>query len=81
MIEITKASALRMKPVKRPTLAMSTPATAGPTMRAVLNDAEFMPTALTRYWRPTSSMMKERRVGWSSAFITPHVTAMTATYP
>jgi hypothetical protein len=42
---------------------MSTPASAGPTMRAALKDAEFMPTALTTCARPTSSMMNDCRAG------------------
>ncbi len=62
-METAKASVLSMKPAKRPTRAMRMPATAGPTIRAVLNDAEFMPTALTTCERPTSSMMNDWRVG------------------
>ena len=50
-------------------------------MRAELKDAEFMPTALVRCCRPTSSLMNDCRVGWSSALMMPHMTAITATRP
>ena len=62
-METTNARVLSMNPAKRPTRAIRTPATAGPTIRAVLNDAEFMPTALTTCSRPTSSMMNDCRAG------------------
>ena len=62
-IETPNASPLSRKPMKRPTRAMRMPATAGPTMRAALKDTEFKPTALATRPRPTSSMMKDCRVG------------------
>ncbi len=38
-----------------PTAAIMKPATAGPIMRAALNDVEFSPTAFERSSSPTSS--------------------------
>src|SRR5439155_13444031 len=47
---------------KRP---ITTPATAGPTMRAALNAAEFSATALATSSLPTRSITYDWRAGWS----------------
>ena len=49
-----------------PTVAMSTPATAGPTTRPVLNMALLSPTALGSSSGPTSSTTNDWRVGMST---------------
>ena len=54
-----------------PTEASSTPAMAGPTMRAMLNDVEFRPTALDRSRSPTSCDTKVWLAGPSKAVTQP----------
>ncbi len=54
-----------------PTEASSTPAMAGPTMRAMLNDVEFSATALDRSRSPTSSETKVWLAGPSNAVTQP----------
>ena len=50
-----------------PTTAISTPATAGPIMRAALKEVELSATALDRCASPTSSATKLWRAGASKA--------------
>ena len=54
-----------------PTAAISTPATAGPIMRAALNDVEFNPTAFERSCSPTSSATNVWRAAESNALTHP----------
>ena len=63
----TKDSALRAKQVLTPAKAMTAPALAGPTIRALWTTTEFSETALTTRSAPTSSMTKLWRVGLSTA--------------
>jgi hypothetical protein len=72
-------SAFRRKAMATPKRAMRSPATTGPTMRAVLNAAEFSATALTMSSLPTSSATKDCRVGMSSVFTQPRMVASTHT--
>ena len=58
---------------------MRTPATAGPTMRAALNEAELSATALPTSSRPTSSTTKDWRTGWSTALTKPRMSASAHT--
>ena len=60
---------------------MSRPASAGPTMRAVLNVAELMATALGRSSRPTISTTNAWRVGMSTALLKPSRRASTEDLP
>ncbi len=53
----------------------STPAIAGPTMRATLNEVEFSPTALDRSRSPTSSETKVWLAGASNAVTQPSSSA------
>ena len=57
----------RRNAIATPKRAMSSPATAGPTMRAVLKMIEFSATALGRSGRPTRSVTKDWRAGMSTA--------------
>ena len=54
-----------------PSRAIRRPATAGPTMRAALNEAELSATAFTRSARPTSRITKDCRTGESSVLARP----------
>ena len=54
-----------------PTTTVSRPATAGPIMRAALNDAELRATALERLPPPTSCDTKVWRAGASKAATQP----------
>ena len=54
-----------------PTKAMTAPALAGPTIRALWTMTEFSETALTTRSAPTSSMTKLWRVGLSIALTAP----------
>ena len=67
----TKESALRAKQVLTPAKAMTAPALAGPTIRALWTMTEFSETALTTRSAPTSSMTKLWRVGLSTALTVP----------
>ena len=58
-----------------PTRATSAPATAGPTRRAALKDAEFSATALPRYLVGTSWLTNACRTGASKAAATPSPSA------
>ena len=54
-----------------PTAAMRRPASAGPIMRAALNEVEFSPTAFDSPASPTSSETKAWRAGASKADTEP----------
>ena len=54
-----------------PTTAMSSPASAGPTMREALNRLEFKAIALDSSRRPTSWMVNACRTGVSSTVTVP----------
>ena len=58
-----------------PTATMSTPATAGPIMRAPLKDAAFSATAFEAFSRVTTSETKACRAGLSNAVTTPSASA------
>ncbi len=58
-----------------PTAAISRPATAGPIMRAALNEVEFSATALDRWSSTTSSETKVWRAGASKALTHPSAKA------
>ena len=60
-----------------PRAAMSTPASAGPTMRAALKLAELRPTALVRSAGSTISDTNDCRAGASKAAPTPRTKAST----
>ena len=60
-----------------PMTAVSTPATAGPIMRAPLNEAEFRLTAFGSSFSPTSSETKACRAGLSRVVSMPRVNAST----
>ena len=62
-----KLMPFRKNAVATPKRAMSSPATAGPTMRAVLKTIEFSATAFGRSGRPTRSVTKDCRAGMSTA--------------
>ena len=68
-----------MKHQPSPTEATSTPATAGPSMRAALTIDEFSAMALGKSSRVTISMTNDCRVGMSKAFTTPRPAAMAMT--
>ena len=70
-IMAAKVSELSRKQVAIPTVAISTPATAGPKMRAAWIRALFRPTAFTTRSDPTISVTKLWRVGLSTAFTAP----------
>jgi hypothetical protein len=79
--EITTAKdrPLRMKAMSTPKRAMRSPATTGPTIRAVLKAAELSATALTMSALPTSSATKDWRVGMSMVFTQPSTKASAQT--
>ena len=56
---------------------MSTPAIAGPTMRAALKEAELRPTALVRSSAETSSDTNDCRAGASNTAAVPSTNAST----
>jgi hypothetical protein len=58
-----------------PTATMTTPATAGPIMRAPLKDAAFNATAFDAFSRDTTSETKACRAGLSKAAMTPRAKA------
>ena len=60
-----------------PISAISTPASAGPIIRARLNDAELRPTALARSGRSTISLTNAWRAGTSSALAVPKTNVST----
>ena len=60
-----------------PMRAVSTPATAGPIMRAPLKEAELRLTAFGSSFSPTSSETKAWRAGLSSVVSMPRVKAST----
>ena len=60
-----------------PTAAISRPATAGPIIRAALNEVELSATALGRSASPTSSATKVWRTGASNAVALPNRKAKT----
>src|SRR3989441_875413 len=62
-----------------PTLAMTRPAAAGPTIRAPLNAAELSATALTTSSRPTVSFTNDCRTTLKSVLARPAHTARTPT--
>ena len=70
-ITATYDNALSRNVEARPTVAIRTPATAGPTTRPVLNMALFSPTALGTSSGPTSSTTNDCRVGMSTANTSP----------
>ena len=71
MSTAAKETALIRKTQPAPTAAVMSPATAGPTMRARLKDAEFSATAFDRFGPPTSCDTKVCRAGASKAAATP----------
>ena len=75
----TYESALSQKQPPSPTVASSTPATAGPTMRAVLNAAELSAMALPRSSFPTISTTNDCRAGRSNALMMPNTNARAST--
>jgi hypothetical protein len=60
-----------------PTRAISRPATAGPIIRAPLNEAEFSASALESRSSPTISDTKDWRAGASNALAQPSSSAKT----
>ncbi len=62
-----------------PTLAITSPATAGPTMRAALNDVEFNATAFDSSASETRSETNVCRAGASNAVTHPSRSANTYT--
>jgi hypothetical protein len=54
-----------------PTRAIRRPATAGPTIRAALKEAELSATAFTRSFRPTRLITKDCRAGASIVWARP----------
>ena len=68
----------RRKQYPMPTAAITIPATAGPTMRALLKIPELSPMAFIRSFLPTISMMKDWRAGISKATIRPRMPASVA---
>ena len=66
-----KVRALSKKHSSTPTVAISTPAMAGPTMRAQCTITLFRLTAFTTRSGPTISITKLWRVGLSTALTTP----------
>ena len=76
-ITATKLAALTRKQTPSPTLAMSRPATAGPTVRATLTSTELRLTALRRCLEPTISIMNDWRAGFSKALLRPSRAAST----
>ena len=66
-----KESALARKHVATPSVAITTAARAGPTMRAVWTRTEFSETALSTWSRSTISLTKLWRVGLSTAVTIP----------
>ncbi len=64
-------SALIAKQPVSPTVATSTPATAGPRMRAALNAAELSAMPLGRSSRPVRSITNDCRAGRSNVFTMP----------
>ena len=72
-------TALTRKAGTTPKRAMTSPPTAGPTMRAALKAAEFSATALTRSALPTSSAISDWRAGPSTVWARPASTATTPT--
>ncbi len=60
-----------------PIAAMTTPETAGPIIRAALNEVELSATALCRSASPTSSATKVWRTGASNAAALPNRKAKT----
>jgi len=62
-----------------PTRPITSPATAGPTMRARLKPAELSATALDTSARPTSSITNDWRAGWSTTLAKPSARPNVAT--
>ena len=60
-----------------PTAAITTPATAGPTIWATFTDVEFSATAFDRWSSPTRSETKVWRAGESMALTQPDRNART----
>ncbi len=73
----TKLAALARKHHPSPTLAIISPATAGPSVRATLTSTELRLTALRRCSEPTISSMNDCRAGFSKALLTPSSSAST----
>ncbi len=70
-ITAAKLAALSVKHQPSPTVAIITPATAGPTVRATFTSTELRLTALRRCSAPTSSIMNDCRAGFSNALFRP----------
>ena len=68
---------LMMKQGASPTVVISTPARAGPTMRARLTRIEYSVKAFRTFSAPTSSMWKVWRVGLSNTLTRPRQAART----
>ena len=75
----TKLKALSTKHQPVPTVAMSTPAIAGPTARAAFTMVELRLTALRRSAGPTISRTKAWREGFSKQLLSPRTTARMQT--
>lgn len=71
--------ALARKQRGTPRVAMIRPAREGPTTAAVLKMVELSAIALSRSSRPTSSIMKDCRVGTSKELTDPTTAAATST--
>src|SRR2546426_11424177 len=75
----TNAPALMKYAGATPARAMSSPAAAGPAMRATLKAAELSATALATSVRPASSTTNACRTGKSTVLAIPHTMASTHT--
>ena len=74
-----KVSALMRKQGATPQVAITTPAIAGPAMRAVCTSTLLRPTALTTRSEPTISITKLWRVGLSRALTVPRASTSANT--
>ena len=78
-ITARKLAALTAKQMVTPTVAMRTPATAGPAARARLKSDAFSDTALGSSFRPTISKTKAWRAGMSTTCTAPPTAARRKT--
>ena len=77
----TNDSALSAKHGPTPSSAITVPASAGPTMRAVWTTTEFSATALTTRSCPTSSITNDWRAGLSIASTEPRASTSAKHHP
>ena len=71
----TNVNALMTNTQPEPTSTMRKPATAGPIMRAALNEAELSATAFDMFEPDTRSATNVWRAGVSTAFTRPRASA------